>query len=267
MDYRAHHDRLISRARERVLTGYKERHHIIPRCMGGDNSPENLVYLTPEEHYVVHQLLVKMHPHVGGLIHAAVRMARQCTGNKAYGWLRRRLMDKQRGKRLSPESIAKRSATVRLNTKMGKKRPPPSAAVIAKIAATLRGRKLPEARVAKMRGRKLSPEHVEKVRLAGLGRKHSPESRAKMSASMRGKKKSPEHCLKMGAINRGKTLPPETRAKMSASRTGLKRGPPTPEARARISAALTGRKLSEEQVAKMRAGWARRKSVKQPDAV
>lgn len=39
---------------------YRERHHIIPRCMGGDNTSSNLVDLTAKEHYLVHRLLPKM---------------------------------------------------------------------------------------------------------------------------------------------------------------------------------------------------------------
>lgn len=62
MNYSKHYDNLISRAKARVLDGYKERHHVVPKCMGGDNSPKNLVDLTPEEHFLAHQLLVRMHP-------------------------------------------------------------------------------------------------------------------------------------------------------------------------------------------------------------
>jgi len=88
--YQKHYDALVERARHRAIEGYCERHHVLPRCMGGDNDPRNLVRLTAEEHYVAHQLLVRMYPSVGGLATAAVRMARQCSGNKAYAWLRRR---------------------------------------------------------------------------------------------------------------------------------------------------------------------------------
>ena len=35
----------------------KHRHHIIPRHMGGTDDPENLVFLTPEEHAKAHQEL------------------------------------------------------------------------------------------------------------------------------------------------------------------------------------------------------------------
>lgn len=39
--------------------GYFEKHHIIPKCMGGNNSKENLVLLTAKEHYICHHLLHK----------------------------------------------------------------------------------------------------------------------------------------------------------------------------------------------------------------
>lgn len=62
-------------------------HHIIPKCIGGTNDRNNIVALTPEEHYVAHQLLVKIHPTNDKLIFAAHRMG--TSNNKLYGWLRR----------------------------------------------------------------------------------------------------------------------------------------------------------------------------------
>lgn len=38
---------------------YTEKHHIIPRSLGGDNSKSNLVLLTAREHYLAHWLLTK----------------------------------------------------------------------------------------------------------------------------------------------------------------------------------------------------------------
>lgn len=37
-----------------------DRHHILPRSLGGSNNSSNLVLLTPREHYVAHRLLTKM---------------------------------------------------------------------------------------------------------------------------------------------------------------------------------------------------------------
>jgi len=36
---------------------YYERHHIIPRSLGGSDKNENIILLTPEEHYECHGLL------------------------------------------------------------------------------------------------------------------------------------------------------------------------------------------------------------------
>lgn len=41
---------------------YYERHHIIPKSMGGSDDKINLVLLTPKEHFICHLLLVKMCP-------------------------------------------------------------------------------------------------------------------------------------------------------------------------------------------------------------
>lgn len=43
-----------------ALKGYSEKHHIIPKSIGGSNSKENLVVLSAREHFVCHLLLTKM---------------------------------------------------------------------------------------------------------------------------------------------------------------------------------------------------------------
>jgi hypothetical protein len=91
MDYARHYERLISRARSRLLEGYTESHHVVPRCMGGTEDRSNLVRLTAEEHFVAHQLLHKMYPEVRGLSFALIAMTGNINGrrNKLYGWIRR----------------------------------------------------------------------------------------------------------------------------------------------------------------------------------
>lgn len=39
---------------------YYEKHHIIPKSLGGDNNKSNLTLLTAKEHFICHLLLVKM---------------------------------------------------------------------------------------------------------------------------------------------------------------------------------------------------------------
>lgn len=87
MDYFKIYASLMAKGKERTLDCYTEGHHIIPKCMGGLDSKENIVDLTPEEHFVAHLLLVKMYPKNGRLIYAANMMGNRC--NKKYGWLRR----------------------------------------------------------------------------------------------------------------------------------------------------------------------------------
>ena len=81
MDYQKIYDSLIERARTRILDCYVEKHHIVPKCMGGSNRIGNLVELTPEEHYVAHQLLVKIYPNNHKLIYSAAMM----TQSSKYG--------------------------------------------------------------------------------------------------------------------------------------------------------------------------------------
>lgn len=77
MDYQKIHDAIIHRARTRTLTGYKERHHIIPRCMGGSNEKINLVDLTAREHFIIHKLLCEIYPDNDKLIYSFWRL---CNG-------------------------------------------------------------------------------------------------------------------------------------------------------------------------------------------
>ena len=62
--------------------------------MGGTDESENLVDLTPEEHYVAHQLLIKMYPEHKGLVWAAHLMTMHSSNNrsknKLYGWIKRK---------------------------------------------------------------------------------------------------------------------------------------------------------------------------------
>ncbi len=107
MNYKMHYNRLIERAKTRNIDEGYERHHIIPKCMGGNNK-ENIVRLTPEEHYVAHQLLVKMYPENRYLV-LAVKMMTVSGGNvvrnnKMFGWLRRKFSEAMKQQIFSDET-------------------------------------------------------------------------------------------------------------------------------------------------------------------
>jgi hypothetical protein len=60
--------------------------------MGGDNTKSNLVRLLPEEHYLAHQLLVKIYPTNTKLVYAANMLTMgPARSNKQYGWIKRKL--------------------------------------------------------------------------------------------------------------------------------------------------------------------------------
>jgi hypothetical protein len=63
-----------------------ERHHIIPRCLGGTNDRGNLVVLTYKEHFLCHWLLIKMVAgtlYVRKMQHAFVWMANRVAKNSS----------------------------------------------------------------------------------------------------------------------------------------------------------------------------------------
>jgi hypothetical protein len=51
----------LARVEDRTKTSeeYYEKHHIVPRSLGGTNDPKNLVLLTGREHFICHLLLTK----------------------------------------------------------------------------------------------------------------------------------------------------------------------------------------------------------------
>jgi hypothetical protein len=53
---------IITSAATRNFTDgrYLEKHHIIPKSLGGTNKKSNLVFLTAREHFICHRLLTKM---------------------------------------------------------------------------------------------------------------------------------------------------------------------------------------------------------------
>lgn len=98
MNYTLHYNFLVERAKKRNCNNidYIEKHHILPRCMGGTDEKSNLVKLTAREHFVAHQLLVKIYPNVPGLVYALVKMSagkgyhKGRINNRLYEWIKRK---------------------------------------------------------------------------------------------------------------------------------------------------------------------------------
>ena len=107
MDYHRIYREFIAdrKTRESALIGYSESHHISPRCVGGTDRPDNLVRLTPEDHFFAHLLLAKIH---GGRLWYALAAMANLTNESAiehrrdlkrrvkFGHIRRQLADHYR---------------------------------------------------------------------------------------------------------------------------------------------------------------------------
>lgn len=147
MNYSKHYALLMAKAKLRLLDGYVEKHHIVPKCLGGLDDLENLVALTPEEHYVAHQLLVKIYPDNKKLAYAAYMMtkgtSKHSRSNKLFGWIKRRNFEALKGAIRKPRA------------KETKPRKP----------------------------RKLSAEHRRKIGLARIGFHHTQETKDRIRAS------------------------------------------------------------------------------------
>jgi len=200
MDYQKIYNNLIHRKITR--TGYVEKHHILPRCLGGIDNKENLIDLYPEEHYLAHLLLCKIHPGNQKLLYAALNMT---TGsminngkrnNKAYGWLRRQYAKSMSG----DNNPARRDPN--LQKEAAKKRV----------------------------GQKRTEETKARMSAAQKGRTFTEDTKKKMSEAVRNRPSVTEETRKKlsekskGRVGpwTGKTMSNEIKAKMSASQTGKK---------------------------------------------
>lgn len=118
----------------------------------------------------------------------------------------------------------------------GETAPSKSPVVAAKIAASLRGKTIPDAVRSKIRlgnlGKKMSTEAVAKTQAA---RKANPGFRARISATLMGHAVSNETRRKIGLKSIGRVPSAETRLKLSAANLGKKRSLGT---RAALSAAI-----------------------------
>lgn len=65
--------RLIRGTIKKRGDGYN-KHHIIPKCVGGEDVESNYVLLTFREHIIAHMLLIRIYPEENGLKYALLRM-------------------------------------------------------------------------------------------------------------------------------------------------------------------------------------------------
>lgn len=135
---------IINRAKSRSISGYIEKHHIIPKSLGGNNAKDNLVKLTAKEHYICHLLLPKMTTGVAkrSMWHALWKIVNQ----------KRPMQDRYK--------ISSRQYE------------------IIKVANSIALRERNLGKVGPNAGKKFSIETKQKMSLAAKGRKPSPQATA-----------------------------------------------------------------------------------------
>lgn len=218
MNYQIHYNRLIERARNRQLSGYVEKHHVVPRCLGGTDEKINIVKLTAEEHFLAHLLLVNIYPGNHKLIGAAILMATSTrkntnrANNKLYGWLRRDFSKSQTGRKFSMETRKRLSGS-----HTGK--PQSEAQILANKAR--RGFHANEKQRAALnlgRHPSMYAKRGEQISKAKKGKPQSEEHKKALSIVRTGKKHTEEHKDNISKALVGITRSTETKNKMSIAR-------------------------------------------------
>ena len=187
---------LIEKAKQRCWKKAKgrERHHIIPQSLGGTDEKDNLVYITPREHFICHWLLIKMTEgdERGKMLYALQGMkAENKFQNRYHTKITARVYEKYRLEHADNHSKKMKG---RPAWNKGRK---------------LEGEKLEEHR-ERTRNRKIDPikqalgqqKRIEKIK----GQKRSEETKKLMSLAAKGKSKGPqsdEHRLAISVGGKG----------------------------------------------------------------
>lgn len=204
MNYQGIYNNIINKAKIQFRSkqdAYFERHHILPKCLGGGNTKENLVLLTAKEHYICHLLLCKIYKNDikirAKMLYAFYMMKTKYVhhmryNGKSFEWAKLQLYGSN-GCARGENSIwygKKHSNTSK--EKMRTKR---------KIACQNPN----ERERLKLLATNRTEEHKEKIINANKGKKRSTESKLRMSESHKGlqlneKNGKSRKCIVMGTI-------------------------------------------------------------------
>lgn len=193
MNYALTYGQLIARAKQRVcINGYVERHHILPKALGGSNDSSNLVALTAREHFIAHLLLARIYG--GSMWHAVTIMKKDGRGSSRSFEIARKQLSllmvgnkNTLGRKASDEEKARLSVSQK-----GKKGRVQSAETKALLSAVNSGKTIPQA------------------------------TRDKISAAQKGKAKPEGFGIKVSEYLKGKPRSQETKDKISKHYAALR---------------------------------------------
>lgn len=219
-----------------------DKHHIIPKSMGGTDDENNIIKLTYREHFIAHLLLSRLYQN-NKMTYAFYRMKNKTNNSKLYESYKNKFIES-----ISGENAYWYGKPKYLQPMYGKKL---SKNAKLKISIANKGdnnywrhhqfseehkKKLSESRTGDKNpnyNREFSDEHKRKISNSKLGSKHSDETKEKISNAVSGKN-NPRY---------GVIVSDETKKKMSESLKGRKNSKESIEKQA---AKLRGKKLSDE---------------------
>ena len=195
---------------------YYEKHHIMPRCLNGNNDEENLVLLTAREHFVMHKLLTYIYPEnrkIAKAFHLMTFMNKRKYGitSRDYAYA----LELYRSHGLSEETKQKISIGNK-GKRTGKKSSKETKEKLSKVG---KGRICSEETKQKMRKphKKFSKETREKMKISAKNRPPvTEETKNKKRISMLGKNKGEKNGMW------GKIVSKETIEKWKHSHKGFK---------------------------------------------
>jgi hypothetical protein len=262
--YTRWYNQLMDSRSKSPLGGYVERHHKIPKCLGGTDEVINLVNLSAREHFIAHALLVRM---TEGQQRARLAFAlSRMLSSKSGIWSEKKYVPRSAVIFELHRRRAISEITGTNNPNFSKKGPPMSNEAKAKLSASrkklLESGETQKNISAALKGKSfprppMSDAQREKVSLAHKGKKLSEEHKEKLSVALKGKKQNqPKWSEERKRARSEKMLgkpqrspSAETRAKIGNAHRNKQI---SVEQRKLISEKLTGRIVSEETKQKMR---------------
>ena len=201
------------------LSGYNEKHHILPKCLGGKDDESNLVLLPCRYHVLAHLILLEIYPDHQGIAYAAhCLMVWDKTGKRIES-IQKHFSSRiiSQAKEKAYKSLVGRKLSSETKMKMSLSRSGEKHHAYGKIFSEEYRRKLSEAQSGSKNhnyGKKFSDEHRKKLSesLSGnknynYGRKYSEERKKRISDATSGEK-NPFY---------GKTHSKDSKRKMSES--------------------------------------------------
>lgn len=220
---------------------YYEKHHILPRCIGGENNVENLVLLTAKEHFICHKLLTHIFPNNRKIIFAFHRICYskniRIASPRDYEYCRwlvsiamsganhpmyhkthtkeakEKIRKSQIGKKQSKERIQNRIKKCNIKREETKKKQ--SQSLQGHVVTKQTAERISNA----LKGKKKSLEHIKHLSESHKGYKVSEETRKKQSNSHKGKIRSEEHCKNLSKSKLGFKHSEETKQKIRESKS------------------------------------------------